>query len=122
MNIAFFYSGETGGGKLESRRLAIKVLLELSISNPEKYGSKIESFGNTHTLFNTNASRFGKVIVPFREQDFHIFYYNLMAGALPEEWQHPHLTDKTQYWYLGQHAGTGTHPNSIHDDNANQFQ
>ena len=97
MNVAFFYSGETGGGKLESRRLAIKVLLELSISNPGKYGSKIDSFGNTRTLFNTNASCFGKVVVPSREQGFHIFYYNLMAGALPEEWQHPHLTDKTQY-------------------------
>ena len=65
------YSGETGSGKSESRRLAIKALLELSVSSPRKKGSKLaaqvpasefvlESFGNARTLFNPNASRFGK--------------------------------------------------------------
>ncbi|KAF8121177.1 P-loop containing nucleoside triphosphate hydrolase protein, partial [Boletus edulis] len=64
-------SGEAGSGKSETRRLAIKTLLELSVSNPGKKGSKlatqvpaaefvIESFGNARTLFNPNASRFGK--------------------------------------------------------------
>ncbi|KAG6376772.1 P-loop containing nucleoside triphosphate hydrolase protein [Boletus reticuloceps] len=63
-------SGETGSGKSETRHLAIKTLLELSVSNPGKKGSKlatqvpaaefvIKSFGNAHTLFNPNASRFG---------------------------------------------------------------
>ncbi|KAF8549445.1 P-loop containing nucleoside triphosphate hydrolase protein [Imleria badia] len=58
-------------GKSETQRLAIKTLLELSVSNPGKKGSKlatqvpaaefvIESFGNARTLFNPNASRFGK--------------------------------------------------------------
>ncbi|KAH0840289.1 P-loop containing nucleoside triphosphate hydrolase protein [Lanmaoa asiatica] len=66
-------SGETGSGKSESRRLAIKTLLELSVSNLGKKGSKlvsqvptaefvIESFGNARTLFNPNASRFGKYV------------------------------------------------------------
>ncbi|KAH0832352.1 P-loop containing nucleoside triphosphate hydrolase protein [Lanmaoa asiatica] len=118
MKVAF-YSGETGSGKSESCRLAIKMLLELSISNPGKKGFKlasqvptaefvIESFGNAHTLFNPNASRFGKytldyylernrvAAVPSRERNLHIFYY-LMAGASHEEWQHLHLANKTQY-------------------------
>ncbi|KAF8414671.1 hypothetical protein L210DRAFT_3557964 [Boletus edulis BED1] len=65
-------SGETGSGNSETRcRLAIKTISELSASNPGKKGSKlatrvpaaefiIESFGNARTLFNPNASRFGK--------------------------------------------------------------
>ncbi|KAG8895612.1 hypothetical protein FRB99_000429, partial [Tulasnella sp. 403] len=64
-------SGETGSGKSESRRLAIKLILELSVSNPGKKGSKLsaqipsaefvlETFGCARTLLNPNASRFGK--------------------------------------------------------------
>ncbi|KZT19143.1 glycosyltransferase family 2 protein [Neolentinus lepideus HHB14362 ss-1] len=64
-------SGETGSGKSESRRLSIKILLELSINGPGKRGAKLvdqlpasefilESFGNASTLQNSNASRFGK--------------------------------------------------------------
>ncbi|KAF8124222.1 P-loop containing nucleoside triphosphate hydrolase protein [Boletus edulis] len=65
------HNGEAGSGKSETRCLAIKMLLELSVSNPGKKGSKlatqvaaaefiIKSFGNARTLFNPNASRFGK--------------------------------------------------------------
>ncbi|KAF9225027.1 glycosyltransferase family 2 protein [Gyrodon lividus] len=152
-------SGETGSGKSENRRLAIKTLLELSVSNPGKKGSKlatqvpaaefvIESFGNARTLFNPNASRFGKytelqftergrlcgiktldyylernrvAAVPSGERNFHIFYY-LMAGASTEERQHLHLLDKTQYRYLGQRAGAGARPNGVRDDDANRFE
>ncbi|KAF8513208.1 glycosyltransferase family 2 protein [Gautieria morchelliformis] len=64
-------TGETSSGKSENRRLAIKAILELSVSNPGKKGAKlstqlpsaefvIESFGNARTLLNPNASRFGK--------------------------------------------------------------
>ncbi|TFK50010.1 glycosyltransferase family 2 protein [Heliocybe sulcata] len=64
-------SGETGSGKSESRRLSIKILLDLSINSPGKKGAKLadqlpasefilESFGNASTLQNSNASRFGK--------------------------------------------------------------
>jgi chitin synthase len=63
--------GEAGSGKSKNRRLAIKSLLELSVSNPGKKGAKLvtqlpasefvlETFGNARTLFNPNASRFGK--------------------------------------------------------------
>jgi chitin synthase len=45
-----------------------------------------------------------------------------MAGASPEEQQHLHLADKTQYQYLGQHAGTGARPNGVHDDDATHFE
>ncbi|KAG9310142.1 glycosyltransferase family 2 protein [Chiua virens] len=152
-------SGETGSGKSENRRLAIKTLLELSVSNPGKKGAKlanqvpaaefvIESFGNARTLFNPNASRFGKytelqftdkgrlcgiksldyylernrvAAVPSGERNFHIFYY-LMAGASSEERQHLHLADKTQYRYLGQRAGAGVRPNGVRDDDANRFE
>jgi len=151
-------SGETASGKSENRRLAIKALLELSVSNPGKKGSKlasqvpaaefvIETFGNARTLFNPNASRFGKytelqftdrgrlsgiktldyylernrvAAVPSGERNFHIFYY-LVAGASPEERQHLHLQEKVQYRYLGQRS-TGTRPNSVRDDDAHRFE
>ncbi|KAJ7594228.1 glycosyltransferase family 2 protein [Mycena floridula] len=65
------FSGETGSGKSENRRLAIKSILELSVSNPGKKGHKLatqipasefvlETFGSARTLFNPNASRLGK--------------------------------------------------------------
>ncbi|EDR01692.1 uncharacterized protein LACBIDRAFT_310721 [Laccaria bicolor S238N-H82] len=58
------FSGETGS-------VTIKSLLELTVSNPGKKGSKLatqlpaaefvlETFGNARTLFNPNASRFRK--------------------------------------------------------------
>ncbi|KAF9817354.1 hypothetical protein IEO21_03495 [Rhodonia placenta] len=132
-------SGETGSGKSENRRLAIKTLLELSVSQPGKKGSKLahqvpaaefvlEAFGNSRTLFNPNASRFGKYTelqftdrgrlsgmktldyylernrvsgAPSGERNFHIFYY-LVSGASAEERQHLHLQEKTTYRYLGQ--------------------
>ncbi|KAL0064712.1 hypothetical protein AAF712_008410 [Marasmius tenuissimus] len=58
-------------GKSQSRCLAIKAILELSVSHPGKKGSKLasqvpaadfvlESFGNARTLFNRNTSHFGK--------------------------------------------------------------
>ena len=64
-------SGETCSGKSENRRLAIKSLIELSVSNPGKKGAKLstqipsdefvlESFSKARTLFNPNASRCGK--------------------------------------------------------------
>jgi chitin synthase len=138
--------------------LAIKSLLELSVSNPGKKGSKLanqlpasefvlETFGNARTLFNPNASRFGKytelqfsdkgrltgvktldyylernrvATVPSGERNFHIFYY-LVAGASPEERQHLHLLDKTTYRYLGQRGTAATRPNGSRDDDALRF-
>jgi len=151
-------SGESGSGKSENRRLAIKSILELSVSNPGKKGSKLvhqvpasefvlESFGNARTLFNPNASRFGKYTelqfsdrgrlcgvktldyylernrvstVPSGERNFHIFYY-LVAGASPEERQHLHLLDKATYRYLGQRGGTTGRSNSGRDDDGQRF-
>ncbi|KAG6333627.1 hypothetical protein ID866_5463 [Astraeus odoratus] len=155
---SILFSGETASGKSENRRLAIKTLLELSVSNPGKKGSKlanqvpaaefvIETFGNARTLFNPNASRFGKytelqftergrlcgiktldyylernrvATVPSGERNFHIFYY-LVAGASPEERQHLHLQDKVQYRYLGQRSA-GARPNGVRDDDAHRFE
>ncbi|KAJ7265999.1 glycosyltransferase family 2 protein [Mycena haematopus] len=154
---SIIFSGETASGKSENRRLAIKTLLELSVSNPGKKGSKLgtqvpasefvlESFGNARTLFNPNASRFGKYTelqfgergrlqgiktldyylernrvagAPNGERNFHIFYY-LVAGATPEERQHLGLLDKTTYRYLGQHRPTNG-PNSRPSDDAMRF-
>lgn len=119
-------------------------MLDLSVSNPGKKGAKLaqqvpaadfvlESFGGARTLFNTNASRFGKYTelqftdrgrlcgvktidyylersrvssVPSGERNFHIFYY-LMAGATAEERQHMHLNEKATYRYLAQRAPPG---------------
>ncbi|KAG5643421.1 hypothetical protein DXG03_000965 [Asterophora parasitica] len=152
------FSGETGSGKSENRRLAIKALLELSVSNPGKKGSKLatqvpasefvlETFGNARTLFNPNASRFGKYTelqfsdrgricgiktldyylernrvagAPSGERNFHIFYY-LVAGASAEERQHLHLLDKTTYRYLGQRSAGGR-PNGGRDDDEVRFE
>ena len=148
-------SGETCSGKSENRRLAIKAILELSVSNPGKKGAKlstqipsaefvIESFGNARTLFNPNASRFGKYTeLQFTdrgrlcgvktldyylernriagalsgERNFHIFYY-LVAGASPEERQHLKLLDKGGYRYLGH----GARHNLGRDDDALRFE
>ncbi|KAF7439767.1 hypothetical protein PC9H_000103 [Pleurotus ostreatus] len=150
------FSGETASGKSENRRLTIKTLLELSVSNPGKKGAKLatqvpasefvlETFGNARTLFNPNASRFGKYTelqfsergrlsgiktldyylernrvagAPSGERNFHIFYY-LVAGSSPEERQHLHLLDKMTYRYLGQR----TAPKSANgrDDDAVRF-
>ncbi|KAI0049900.1 glycosyltransferase family 2 protein [Auriscalpium vulgare] len=150
-------SGETGSGKSENRRMAIKTLLELSVSNPGKKGSKLahqvpaaefvlESFGNARTLFNSNASRFGKYTelqfsdrgrlsgvktldyylernrvagAPSGERNFHIFYY-LVAGAAPEERQHMQLLDKTTFRYLGQ-RGIPAGRQNMRDDDAVRF-
>ncbi|KAF7292507.1 Glycosyltransferase family 2 protein [Mycena kentingensis (nom. inval.)] len=68
---SMLFSGETGSGKSENYRLAIKTILELSVSNPGKKGSKLatqvpasefvlETFAHARTLFNPNASRVGK--------------------------------------------------------------
>ncbi|KAL1757372.1 glycosyltransferase family 2 protein [Schizophyllum commune] len=146
-------SGETASGKSENRRLAIKSIIELSVSSPGKKGSKLasqipaaefvlETFGNARTLFNPNASRFGKYTelqfsdrgrlcgiktldyylersrvsaVPNGERNFHIFYY-LVAGAAPEERQHMHLTDKATYRYLGASRGA-----PMKSEDANRF-
>ncbi|KAJ7117961.1 glycosyltransferase family 2 protein [Mycena crocata] len=154
---SIIFSGETASGKSENRRLAIKTLLELSVSNPGKKGSKLatqvpasefvlESFGNARTLFNPNASRFGKYTelqfsdrgrlqgiktldyylernrvsgAPNGERNFHIFYY-LVAGATAEERQHLHLLDKTTYRYLGQHRAAAA-PNSRPTDDGVRF-
>ncbi|KAF9442722.1 glycosyltransferase family 2 protein [Macrolepiota fuliginosa MF-IS2] len=155
---AILFSGESGSGKSENRRLAIKTLLELSVSNPGKKGAKlasqvpaaefvIEAFGNARTLFNPNASRFGKytelqftergrlcgiktldyylernrvAAVPSGERNFHIFYY-LIAGATPEERQHLHLLDKTTYRYLGQRGPAAARQQAGRDDDALRF-
>ncbi|THH06259.1 hypothetical protein EW145_g4215 [Phellinidium pouzarii] len=136
-------SGETCSGKSENRRLAIKSLIELSVSNPGKKGSKLstqipsaefvlECFGNARTLFNPNASRFGKYTelqftergrlcgiktldyylernrvagAPSGERNFHIFYY-LVAGASVEERDYLKLTDKSTFRYLGPRQAT----------------
>ena len=154
---SYLISGETGSGKSESRRLAIKTILELSVSNPGKKGSKLasqvpasefvlETFGNARTLFNPNASRFGKYTelqfsdrgrlsgiktldyylernrvsgAPSGERNFHIFYY-LVAGASPEERQHLHLMDKTVYRYLGTSV-LNSRQTTLREEDASRF-
>ncbi|OCH90496.1 glycosyltransferase family 2 protein [Obba rivulosa] len=150
-------SGETGSGKSENRRLAIKSILELSVSSPGKKGAKLahqvpaaefvlETFGNSRTLFNPNASHFGKYTelqftdrgrlcgiktldyylernrvagAPSGERNFHIFYY-LVAGSSAEERQHLHLAEKATYRYLGQRAAVG-HAHGGRDEDAVRF-
>ncbi|KAH9903379.1 glycosyltransferase family 2 protein [Cubamyces lactineus] len=156
---SILFTGETASGKSENRRLAIKTLLELSVSQPGKKGSKLgnqvpaaefvlETFGNSRTLFNPNASHFGKYTelqftergricgvktldyylersrvagAPSGERNFHIFYY-LVAGASPEERQHMHLSEKTQYRYLGARPPLGVRGPSSQNEDAVRFE
>ncbi|KAF8314090.1 glycosyltransferase family 2 protein [Clavulina sp. PMI_390] len=151
---SIMFSGETGSGKSESRRLAIKSIIELSVSNPGKKGAKLgnqipsaeyvlESFGSARTLFNPNASRFGKYTelqfsdrgrlagvktldyylernrvagAPSGERNFHIFYY-LLVGASQEERQHLHLNERTVYRYLTHGGG-----NPYQEDDGPKFE
>ncbi|KAL4061963.1 P-loop containing nucleoside triphosphate hydrolase protein [Scleroderma yunnanense] len=114
--------------KSENHHLAIKSLLELSVSNSGKEGSKlvnqvpaakfvIKTYRNACTLFNPNASHFGKytelqftdcgglqeqnsvVATPSGEHNFHIFYY-LIISASHKERQHLHLQEK--WWCSSQ--------------------
>lgn len=152
--ILLFLSGETGAGKSENRRLAIKSIVELSVSNPGKKGAKLatqipsgefvlESFGSARTLYNPNASRFGKYTelqftdrgrlsgvktldyylernrvagAPSGERNFHIFYY-LLVGASAEERQHLHLSERTVYRYLTHGGG-----NPYQEDDGPKFE
>ncbi|KAK6995982.1 glycosyltransferase family 2 protein [Favolaschia claudopus] len=136
-----------------SRRIAVSPS-NPSSSSASALGTQIpaaefvlESFGNARTLFNPNASRFGKYTelqfndrgrlqgiktleyylersrvagAPNGERNFHIFYY-LAAGATPEERQHLHLLDKTTFRYLGQHRATASGPNARPSDDAMRF-
>lgn len=119
----------------------MRCLVDLSATAPGKKGSKLaqqipsgeyilESFGNSRTLENNNASRFGKytelqfsengrlmgaktldyylernrvVSAASSERNFHAFYY-LIAGASDEEKQHLHISDHATFRYLGQHS------------------
>ncbi|PWN53277.1 putative chitin synthase 8 [Violaceomyces palustris] len=144
--------GETASGKSEVRRLAIRALIDLSAAAPGKKGSKLamqipsgeyilESFGNSRTLENSNASRFGKytelqfsengrlmgaktldyylernrvVSAASSERNFHVFYY-LVAGASDEEKQFLHIEDASSFRYLGQ---TSRHKDATSEDAA----
>ncbi|KAF9001145.1 glycosyltransferase family 2 protein [Cyathus striatus] len=112
------FSGETGSGKSENRRLSIKTLLELSVSNPGKKGSKLATQVPAAEFYTelqfTDRGRLCGVktldyylernrvaAVPNGERNFHIFYY------LP----HLHLGDKTTYRGV----------NAPRDDDAHRF-
>lgn len=139
--LSYCYRGETASGKTEIRRLALRTLIDLSAASPGKKGSKLaaqipsgefilESLGNSSTLENANASRFGKytelqfsesgrlvgaktldyylernrvVSASSSERNFHIFYY-LVAGASSEEKEFLHLGDGSDFRFLGSHS------------------
>ncbi|PWZ00150.1 putative Chs8-chitin synthase 8 [Testicularia cyperi] len=132
-------AGDTASGKSEIRRLAVRALIDLSVSAPGKKGAKLglqipsaeyilESLGNSRTLENANASRFGKytelqfsesgklvgaktldyyleknrvVSAASSERNFHIFHY-MVAGASTEEKEYLGIHDAASFRYLGQ--------------------
>ncbi|SJX63440.1 probable Chs8-Chitin Synthase 8 [Sporisorium reilianum f. sp. reilianum] len=134
-------AGDTSSGKSEVRRLAIRALIDLSVAAPGKKGAKLgvqvpsaeyilEALGNSRTLDNSNASRFGKytelqfsdsgklvgaktldyyleknrvVSAASSERNFHVFHY-MVAGASDEEKQYLGIHDAASFRYLGQTA------------------
>nr|ABB70410.1 hypothetical chitin synthase class V [Puccinia graminis] len=143
--------GESGSGKSEARRLALRFIVDISSALPGKKGSKLvqqipaaqfilESFGNAHTLENSNASRFGQytelqftengklcglksleyylqrsrvVSRPSGERNFHIFYY-LTAGGSPEERAYLFLDQPPTTTGLAQLPGQALRNNADH--------
>ncbi|GAC95183.1 glycosyltransferase [Pseudozyma hubeiensis SY62] len=132
-------AGDTSSGKSEVRRLALRALIDLSVAPPGKKGFKLgvqipsaeyilEALGNSRTLDNSNASRFGKytelqfsdsgklvgaktldyyleknrvVSAASSESNFHIFHY-MVAGASNEEKEYLGIHDAASFRYLGQ--------------------
>ncbi|CDS01674.1 hypothetical protein [Sporisorium scitamineum] len=132
-------AGDTSSGKSQVRRLAIRALIDLSVAAPGKKGSKLgvqvpsaeyilEALGNSRTLDNSNASRFGKytelqfsdsgklvgaktldyyleknrvVSAASSERNFHVFHY-MVAGASDEEKEYLGIHDAASFRYLGQ--------------------
>jgi chitin synthase len=73
---------------LENCQLAIKAILELSLSNPGKKGTKL--FTQIHLEQNHIAGALSG------ERNFDIFYY-LIASVSAEEHQHLKLAKKATY-------------------------
>lgn len=147
-------AGETSAGKSEIRRLAVRALINLSAAAPGKKGWKLasqipsgeyllECLGNSATLENPNASRFGKytelqfnekgkligsktldyyleksrlVGAGGSEKTFHAFYA-LAAGASEQEKQHLKLHDGSTFRYLG-----GTRHKTVQREDSLRFQ
>jgi chitin synthase len=130
----------------------VRTLVDLSAPAPGKKGSKLasqipsgeyilESLGNSRTLENANASRFGKytelqfsesgrivgaktldyylernrvVSSAGSERNFHVFHY-LVAGASDEEKEFLHISDAASFRYLGSQRG---HRDDVREDAA----
>ncbi|RHZ75834.1 hypothetical protein Glove_209g12 [Diversispora epigaea] len=131
------FSGITGSGKTATQGHLLSQLLLLSTHTKKeaKIANQIqnvqiilEAFGNSKTIQNINASRFGKYLelqfsergrivgskvltycfdrsrvteIPQDERSYHVFYY-LLAGATNEERSSAHLQDPQNYNYLSQ--------------------
>ncbi|CAG8759626.1 8704_t:CDS:2, partial [Racocetra persica] len=131
------FSGINGSGKTvtESHLLSQLLLLSTHTKKEAKIANQIqnaqtilEAFGNTKSINNINASRYGKYLelqfsergrivgakfltycfdkarvtdAPLGERSYHVFYY-LLAGATPEERSLMHLQDPQNYFYLSQ--------------------
>ncbi|KAL6607420.1 chitin synthase-domain-containing protein [Neocallimastix sp. 'constans'] len=141
--------GISGSGKSFTRDMLIKYLCDLSKGKKKskiRTGIKntsviLNAFGNSRTLLNPDASRYGKYTeiqydnhgkiigaklcdylleknritdIPSNERSYHIFYY-LFAGASVEEKNYWRLGEATNYNYIGDQR-------SLQADDENKFK
>ncbi|ELR24836.1 myosin head (motor domain) domain containing protein [Acanthamoeba castellanii str. Neff] len=111
-NQSVVISGESGSGKTEATKLILQFLAARTSQHSEveqkilESSPLLEAFGNAKTVRNNNSSRFSRLVYQApEERNYHIFY-QLLAGASPEERERYKLKDLSSYWYLSQSGCT----------------
>eukprot|EP00898_Chlorokybus_atmophyticus_P008905 jgi/Chlat1/9015/Chrsp94S08344 len=117
-NQSLIISGESGAGKTETAKIAMRYLASLGSTDGYNGGAALiedeilgtnpilEAFGNAKTLRNNNSSRFSRVVQQAQgERSYHVFY-QLCAGADTSLRSSLRLLPAERYRYLDQSGCT----------------